>query len=103
MFHHKGAILRSDPQNLPAWQAAVLASSGGQKKPVCPVLICEDEGNPEGQFPCPLPWQDGYAALITELGGDVTVRKYPDDDHFSLCGTSMPDAKAWLDSLRPKS
>jgi len=102
-FHHRGPILRSDPQNLPAWEKAVMASSAGQRKPVCPVLICEDVGNPEGQFPCPLPWQDGYAAEITAFGGEVTVRKYPDDDHFSLCGSAMPDAKKWLESLRPKS
>lgn len=102
-FHHNGAILRKDPQNLPAWEAAIMASSAGQKKPVCPVLICEDLANPPGQFPCPLPWQDGYAAMIQGFGGEVTVRKYPNDDHFSLCGTSMPDAKAWLESIRPKA
>ncbi|MFZ4517913.1 MAG: hypothetical protein ACOYOP_05970 [Microthrixaceae bacterium] len=100
-FHHHGALLRPDPQNLPAWRDAVMASSAGRRMPVCPVLICQDLGNPEGQFPCPLAWQDGYAAAITALGADVTVRKYPDDDHFSLCATAMPAAKQWLESLRP--
>ena len=101
-FHHQGALLRHDPQNLKAWEEAVLSSSAAQRKPVCPVLICEDLANPEGHFPCPLPWQDGYADAIKAVGGDVTVRTYPDDDHFSLCFTAMPAAKEWLESLRPK-
>lgn len=102
-FHHDGPIIRSDPQNLEQWKAAVMSSTAGLKKPLCPVLVCEDLGNPEGQFPCPLPWQDGYAAAVTALGGEVTVRTYPNDDHFSLCTTAMPEAKIWLDSLRSRA
>ena len=99
-FHHEGPLLREDPQNLPAWQAAALASSAGTRKPVCPVLVCEDLANPEGRFPCPVPWQDAYAEMVRGHGGEVTVRTYPDDDHFSLCGTAMPAAKEWLEGLR---
>lgn len=101
-FHHLGPILRPDPQNLGDWKDAVLHSTAGQRTPVCPILICEDLGNPEGRFPCPLPWQDAYAADVRALGGEVEVRTYPDDDHFSLCRTAMPDAKAWLESKRPQ-
>lgn len=100
-FHTRGPVMRKDPQNMPAWGAAALASSAGQRKPVCPVLICEDLANPEGGFPCPIPWQDAYAEMVRELGGEVTVRTYPDDDHFALCGAAMPAAKEWLESLRP--
>lgn len=100
-FHHVGPILRSDPQNLGAWRDAILHSTAGQRTPVCPILVCEDLANPEGRFPCPLPWQDAYVEEITTLGGDVEVKRYPNDDHFSLCRTAGPDAKAWLESKRP--
>ncbi|MGI9116498.1 MAG: lipase family protein [Gaiellales bacterium] len=100
-FHHDGPILRPDPRNLGAWKDAILHSTAGQRRPVCPVLICEDLANPEGRFPCPLPWQDAYAEMVKGHGGEVEVRTYPDDDHFSLCRTAMPEAKAWLESKRP--
>lgn len=51
-------------------------------------------------FPCPIPWQDIYVEMATAQGGDVTMRKYPDDDHFSVCQTAMPAAKEWLEGLR---
>lgn len=101
-FHHEGPILRADPRNLEAWKGAILHSTAGQRRPVCPILVCEDLANPEGRFPCPLPWQDAYAAGVKARGGEVEVRRYPDDDHFSLCRTAMPDAKAWLESKRPQ-
>jgi hypothetical protein len=99
-FHHDGPIMRSDPRNLDAWVECLAESSAGQVEPRCPVLVCQDMGNPEGHFPCPLPWQDGYVARVRELGGDVTVRRYADDDHFSLCTSAMPEAKDWLELLR---
>lgn len=100
-FHHVGPIMRSDPRNLGAWKGAILHSTAGQRTPVCPILVCEDLANPEGRFPCPLPWQDAYVEEVRALGGDVEVRKYAHDDHFSLCRTAMPDAKVWLESKRP--
>jgi hypothetical protein len=53
-----------------------------------------------GGFPCPIAWQDGYVEAISSLGADVTVRTFPDDDHFSLCDSAMPGVKAWLEDLR---
>lgn len=100
-FHHVGPIVRADPRNLGVWRDAILHSTAGQRRPVCPVLVCEDLANPEGRFPCPVAWQDGYAKGVADLGGEVEVRTYPHDDHFSLCRTAMPDAKAWLDARRP--
>ena len=48
----------------------------------------------------PVSWQTGYVDAITELGGTVEVRRYPDDDHFSLPQSSVGDARAWLNQLK---
>ena len=46
--------------------------------------------------PVPLAWQEGYIDAVERLGGDVTVIDYLDDDHFSLPGSSVDDAREWL-------
>ena len=53
-------------------------------------------------FPVPLPIQEAYVAKVQELGGEVPVRKDDKDDHCSLCGTALPAAKEWIESLRAK-
>ncbi len=54
----------------------------------------------EGGTVLPVEWQHAYVAAATALGGSVTVREYPEDDHFSLPDSCVDDARAWLNDLR---
>ena len=102
MFRRRGPLMRSDPQNFGRWLEALEACSAGQRKPICPVMVCVDLANPPNQEPCPVPWQDAYVDAITSLGGEVAVQRYEHDDHFSLPVSCMPDAKAWFDGIRER-
>ena len=53
----------------------------------------------DGGIVTPVPWQNAYIQAVTELGGIVEVRDYPDDDHFSLPLSSVAGARAWLTKL----
>jgi hypothetical protein len=97
LFRLKGAVLAVNQERLPAWVHAMTMASGGQHKPVCPVLLCIDAF--DGGTVVPVPWQTQYAHAIEQLGGSVTTRTYPDDDHFSLPETCVNDARAWLNNL----
>ena len=98
MFRLKGAVLNPKPPNFGAWKDAIIASSAAQRKPAAPVLVCMDTF--DGGTVIPVSWQTGYVDAITELGGTVEVRRYPDDDHFSLPQSSVGDARAWLNQLK---
>ena len=47
----------------------------------------------------PVAWQQQYAKQVTALGGDISTRIYPDDDHFSLPASCTKDALPWLQDL----
>ena len=96
-FRLKGAILQRNPQNLDRWQAAVTAGSAATRQPVAPVLLCVDLF--DGGTVVPVAWQTAYADRVTQLGGTVTTKTYPNDDHFSLPNSCAPDARAWLNGL----
>lgn len=98
LFRLKGAVLDVQKEKLPAWIAAMTMASGGQHKPICPVLLCIDAF--DGGTVVTVPWQTDYADAIEKLGGTVTTKVYPNDDHFSLPSSCVDDARAWLNSLR---
>lgn len=96
-YKHRGQVMKVDKTKLPAWIQAIAESSAAQVKPVCPILVLIDSQG--GGTVCPVSWQTGYADAVTALGGNVTVKDYPHDDHFSLPQSSIDDARAWLSGL----
>lgn len=93
-YRHDGQVMAVDKTKLGVWMQAFTEASATLKKPCAPVLVLIDEQDPDG--PCPLPWQHGYVDAVMALGGEISVKSYPDDDHFSLPQSSIADAKAWL-------
>ena len=96
-FKLKGAILQAKPTNLDAWTAAITAGSSGTRKPIAPILLCMDTF--DGGTAMPVPLQQAYADRVKKLGGSIEIKKYPNDDHFSLPNSCAPDARAWLERL----
>ena len=94
LFRLKGAVLNPNPPNFDAWKKAMIAGSAAARKPVSPVLVCVDSF--DGGTVIPVAWQTGYVDAVKALGGDVEVRYYPNDDHFSLPQSCVNDARAWL-------
>ena len=97
LFRLKGAILQIQPGVMPAWQAAIEAGSAAQVKPVCPILVCLDTF--DGGTEVPVVWQTDYVKAIQALGGTVSTKEYPNDDHFSLPASCIADATAWMKPL----
>lgn len=97
LFRLKGAIMQLKPGVLPAWLAAIEAGSAAQKKPVCPILVCIDTF--DGGTVVPVAWQTDYVTAMQTLGGEVSTKEYPNDDHFSLPTSCIADATAWLKPL----
>ena len=93
-YRLRGAVLQVDHDRLPAWVAAMTEASAGRVRPRCPVLMTVDSF--DGGTVVPVEWQTAYADAATALGGDVTTRDYPADDHFSLPASCVDDARAWL-------
>ena len=58
------------------------------------MLVLRDAQMDDG--PCPTPWQLGYIQAVKDLGGDITEKVYPDDDHFSLPQNCVDEARSWL-------
>ena len=94
MFRLKGPIMEVKPGVSEAWAKALFAGSAMQKKPVCPVFVCSD--TLDGGTVVPVPFQQAYIAGIKALGGEISVREYPRDDHFSLPTSCVADARAWM-------
>ena len=94
MFRLKGAIMSIKPGVSQAWANALFAGSAMANKPVCPVFVCSDTF--DGGTVVPVPFQQAYIAGIQALGGDVSVKEYPNDDHFSLPTSCVADAQAWM-------
>ena len=97
LFRLQGPILNVNQSALPDWKVALAAGSAGQQKPVCPILMCVDGFG--GGLVVAVDWQMQYADTMIKLGGNVTTRTYPNDDHFSLPFSCVHDAKEWLTSL----
>ena len=97
LFRLKGAIMQIKHGALPAWLAAIEAGSAAQKKPVCPILVCIDTF--DGGTVVPVAWQTNYVTAMQTLGGAVSTKEYPNDDHFSLPTSCIADATAWLKPL----
>jgi len=95
-YKHEGQVMAVDTTKLGAWMQAFTEASATLKKPIAPVLVLIDEQDPNG--PCPLTWQHGYVDAVKAFGGDITVKSYANDDHFSLPQSSVGDAKEWLTS-----
>jgi hypothetical protein len=94
LFRFRGAVLRPDPANFDKWKAAIAAVSAGARKPIAPVLVCIDSF--DGGTVIPVDWQTAYADRAKALGGDVIVREYSGDDHFSLPQSCCVEARSWL-------
>lgn len=97
LYRLKGAIMQIKPGVMPAWQAAIAAGSATQRRPVCPILVCMDTF--DGGTVVPVAWQTDYVEAVQALGGEVTTKEYPNDDHFSLPTSCIGDATAWLKPL----
>ncbi len=97
LFRLKGAILQIKPGVMPAWQAAITAGSAAQNTPVCPVFVCMDTF--DGGTVVPVAWQTDYVKAAQALGGKVSTKEYPNDDHFSLPTSCIGDATAWMKPL----
>lgn len=96
-YKHQGQVMKVDKTKFPAWIQAITESSAAREKPQCPILVLVDSQG--GGTVCPVSWQTGYAEAATALGGNVTIKDYPNDDHFSLPQSSIDDARAWLNGL----
>ena len=94
MERHAGPTTRIDPAAWPKWADAISSSGAAQLRPVAPVLVLRDAQMDDG--PCPTPWQLGYIQAVKDLGGDITEKVYPDDDHFSLPQNCVDEARSWL-------
>jgi hypothetical protein len=97
LFRLKGPIMQTQPTNLDRWTAAITRGSAATRKPVAPILMCMDTF--EGGTVVPVVWQTGYSDRIRKLGGAIETKEYPNDDHFSLPASCVPDARRWLNSL----
>lgn len=97
LYRLRGPVLNATPANFDAWKAALVAGSAGNRKPVAPVLVCVDSF--DGGTVIRVAWQNSYIDVVKAFGGTVEVRRYPDDDHFSLPGNCVDDARAWLTAL----
>jgi hypothetical protein len=93
----RGPVLNFDQSKLPTWLAAMSSASAGHVRPRCPVLMCVDGF--KGGTVIPVSWQQQYAKQVTALGGDISTKTYPDDDHFSLPVSCAKDALQWLQGL----
>lgn len=93
-YRHEGQVMAIDRSKFAAWSQAFDDASAASRRPIAPVLVQIDGQLADG--PCPLPWQTGYIAAIEALGGDITSTTYPDDDHFSLPGAAIDEAREWL-------
>ena len=94
----RGPVLNFDHSKFPTWLTAMSSASAGHVRPRCRVLMCVDGFN--GGTVIPVAWQQQYAKQISDLGGDITITMYPDDDHFSLPASCVADALTWLEGLR---
>ena len=94
----RGPVLNFDQSKFPTWLTAMSSASAGHVRPRCRVLMCVDGFN--GGTVIPVAWQQQYAKQISDLGGDITITMYPDDDHFSLPASCVADALTWLEGLR---
>lgn len=94
LFRLKGPVLDLKPGVMNTWKKAIEAGSAAQVRPVCPVLMCVD--GLDGGTVVPVAWQNAYADAIKKLGGEITVKEYPGDDHFSLPFSCVDDARMWL-------
>lgn len=94
-YKHQGQVMALQKEKLPAWLTAFAASSATRVKPVCPIFVTID--SQDGGTVCPVSWQTSYVDAMQKLGGDVSVKEYPNDDHFSLPQSCIADAKAWLE------
>ena len=94
LYSFKGPILDVKPDRMPAWLAAMTEASAGRIRPRCPIFMAVD-GFHNGSV-VPVSWQTAYADAATALGGDVTTKIYENDDHFSLPGNCVSDAREWL-------
>lgn len=93
----KGPVLREDRRNFDQWLATMQRGSACRVKPVAPVLLCIDTF--DGGTVVPVAWQEAYRTATEALGAEVTVREYPQDDHFSLPAHCVADGFAWLQAL----
>ena len=98
LFRLKGPVLNSPPKNWSEWAALIDAGSAANRKPVAPVLVCEDTF--DGGTVVPVPWQTAYVNAVKAFGGSVEVRQYPKADHFALPAACVGDARAWLNGLK---
>lgn len=94
MFRLKGAIMDVKPGAAETWANAMFAGSAMAHKPICPVFMCSDTF--DGGTVVPVPFQQAYMAGIQALGGTISVKEYPHDDHFSLPTSCVGDATAWM-------
>jgi acetyl esterase/lipase len=97
LFRLEGPVVSVNKAAMPAWISAFEQGSAARFTPACPVLLCQDTF--AGGTVVPSVWQQAYADAVTKLGGTVTVREYPKDDHFSLPQSCVGDALAWLTDL----
>lgn len=93
---HYGQAMVIDKTKLPAWMNAITESSATLVKARCPILVTVDSQH--GGSVVPVPAQQQYIDDAKALGSDVTVKDYPNDDHFSLPQSCVDDAREWLAS-----
>jgi dienelactone hydrolase len=94
MYSFEGPILDVKADRIPAWLAAMTEASAGRVTPRCPIFVAVDGFH--GGSVVPVGWQTAYADAAKALGGDVTTKVYENDDHFSLPGHCVADAREWL-------
>ena len=94
VFTRQGPVLSFNREKFPLWIEAMTTASAARRKPVCPVLVTidsQDDGNVVS-----VGLQMGFVDALRGLGGDVSILTYPNDDHYSLPRSSMPDCLDWL-------
>ena len=106
LFRLKGPILNSPPKNWTEWATLIDAGSAANRKPVAPVLVCEDTF--DGGTVVPVPWQTAYAAskgavysftrALASEGGEfgITPVVGVNAEAFALFSFVRPHIAQWL-------
>lgn len=97
LFRLQGPVLKHPVANMSTWQQRINEGSAAQRRPVAPILVCIDSFD-DGTV-VPVSWQNTYIDTMRGLGGEVSVRLYPHDDHFSLPQSCVDDARQWMEAL----
>jgi len=90
----QGPVLAINKEKFALWIDAMTTASTARRTPVCPILMAID--SQDGGNIVSVALQMGFVDALRANGADVSILTYPNDDHYSLPRSSMPDCLDWL-------